>query len=199
MIGPPLEPVAAGASLSDAEVDMLLKRTTLTGLAVSLLGSAAFAQDATLPGNASSLREAHGDWTVACALVSSSDGKKSKQCLLSQQQVAQETRQRALAIELRPEGEGASGTLVLPFGLALAAGVAYQISEGAAGDVQPFRTCLPGGCIVDVAFDSRTVASLKTNKELKVKATADGGQAMELSISLTGFSSAYDRVVALMD
>ena len=76
--------------------------------------------------------------------------------------------------------------------------VSYQFDEGEAGVPQHFRTCLPAGCLVDIAFDARTVESLKVGDILKVKATADGGQEIVLSIPLTGFSSAYDRVVALM-
>ncbi|MDP2781441.1 invasion associated locus B family protein [Devosia sp.] len=64
--------------------------------------------------------------------------------------------------------------------------------------MQPFRTCLPGGCLVDIAFDALTVESLKSGNVLNINATADGRQEMTLSVSLTGFSSAYDRVVALM-
>ncbi|MEM5472111.1 invasion associated locus B family protein [Hoeflea sp. AS60] len=159
----------------------------------------AFAQEVSLPGNASSLTEAHGDWTVKCAVVSSSDGAKTKRCSLSQQQVAQQTGQRALAIELTTASEGASGSLVLPFGLALERGVTYQLDDGPIGATQTFRTCLPVGCVVDVTFDAGTLASFRSGKQLQVTATADGGQEMIFSISLSGFSSALDRVVALLE
>jgi invasion protein IalB len=174
-------------------------RTVLAGFAFSILfNSASFARDANLPGGANTLSEAHGDWTVACALVSVPDGNKTKRCVLSQLQISRESRQRALAIELRPESEAAKGTLVLPFGLALQNGIAYQLDDGAVGAVQPFRTCLPVGCLVDVAFDASTVTSLRAGNVLNVKATADGGQEMVFSVSLSGFSSAHARVVELL-
>lgn len=167
-------------------------------LALAMTGSTP-AQEATLPGNATSLREAHGDWTVTCAIGTTQSGEALKRCSFSQQQIVGQTQQRALAIELRPDGDGVNGALVLPFGLALGAGVTYQLDEGSVGASQPFRTCLPAGCLVDIAFDARTVASLKSGNVMKVNAIADSGQEMAFSVSLTGFSSAYDRVVALME
>jgi invasion protein IalB len=178
---------------------MFFARPILVAFALSTLaGSIALAREVSLPGNASSLTEAHSDWTVTCAVVSSPDGSKAKRCSLSQQQIAQQTRQRALAIELTAENGGAQGSLILPFGLALDQGVTYQLDDGPIGATQPFRTCLPVGCVVDVAFDAGTLASLKAGTVLNVAAAADGGQEMIFSISLTGFSSAYDRVVELM-
>lgn len=151
-----------------------------------------------LPGNASSLQEAHGDWTVSCRAAMSADGAKTRLCAISQQHVDQRTRQRALSIELRPDAGGAKGTLSLPFGLVLDKGVSYQLDDGAVGATQRFRTCLPTGCVVDVDFDPRTVASFKTAKALTVKATADGGQEVEFSISLNGFVNAYGRASTLI-
>lgn len=171
-------------------------------LAFSAFAAQANAQEASLPGGAANLREAHGDWIVACVLVAQTDGRKQKRCALSQeqfqQQPRQQGRQRTLAIELRPEGGGVKGTLVLPFGLALDKGIAYQLDEGQAGTPQRFRTCLPVGCLMDVSFDARTIASFKSGKVLKAKAVADNGQATAFSIPLSGFAGAYERVVALL-
>ena len=60
-----------------------------------------------------------------------------------------------------------------------------------------FRTCLPNGCLVAVSFDAPTVTALRTGTALKIKATADGGAAAPFSISLQGFATALDRVMAL--
>ncbi|WP_404401912.1 hypothetical protein [Pelagibacterium halotolerans] len=108
---------------------------TVSLLAALALATPVWAQEATLPGNASSLREVHGDWTVACALVSAPDVGKTRRCAFSQQQISQESRQRTLAIELRPKNEGIRGTLVLPFGLALENSITYQLDDGAEGSM----------------------------------------------------------------
>lgn len=147
----------------------------------------------TLPGGATSLQEMHGDWRVACA---QQNGQKV--CALSQQQTDKDTHQLLLAIELNaPAINKAEGTLILPFGLTLDRGVTLQIDEAAAGPTLHFRTCLPVGCLVGLAFDPTTVALLRKGTTLTVRATADGGQGAAFKISLNGFSSALDRTAAL--
>lgn len=145
-----------------------------------------------LPGGASSLNETYQDWRVGCAQQGA-----AKRCSLSQVQ-AQQDGQRVLAIELdAPSGNAVSGTLVLPFGLALEPGVSFQIDDKPAMPPARFRTCMPGGCLVSVTFDSPTLVALRAGTALKVKAVADGGAAFPLSISLQGFATALDRVAVL--
>jgi invasion protein IalB len=173
---------------------LLLAATALLvmGFAVS-----AFAEDSGLPGGATSLREGHADWTVSCN-VTTQNGAAGKACSLSQEQADGQSRQRVLAVEFRPNGDLLQGTLVLPFGLALDQGVTLQIDDGAVLPPLRFRTCLPGGCIVDLSFDSETVAVLRKGTSLKVKVVADGGKETNLALSLKGFPSALDRTTALL-
>jgi invasion protein IalB len=89
------------------------------------------------------------------------------------------------------------GVLILPFGLAVDKPVALQIDEGPT-QTGRFSTCLPAGCLVPVAFDPSTVASLKKGTTLKVKAIAVNGQNTAFTISLKGFASAIDRTAALV-
>lgn len=146
----------------------------------------------TLPGGASSLNETYKDWRVACAQQGT-----TKQCAMSQVQT-QQNGQRLIALELNPpNGNTVTGTLVLPFGLALDSGVNFQIDEKPAMQPVRFRTCMPGGCLVNVSFDAATIAALRSGTALKVKATADGGTPAAFSISLQGFGTALDRVAAL--
>ena len=146
----------------------------------------------TLPGGASSLNETYKDWRVTCVQQGT-----TKRCALSQAQ-AQQNGQRVLAIELAaPAGNLVSGTLVLPFGLALDSGVSFQIDDKPAMAPVRFRTCVPAGCLVNLSFDAPTIVALRAGSVLKVKATADGGAATPFSISLQGFGTALDRVAAL--
>jgi len=150
------------------------------------------AAGATLPGGASSLNETYKDWRVACVQQGA-----AKRCVLSQVQ-AQQNGQRVLAVELNaPNGNTVAGTLVLPFGLALDAGVAFQIDDKPPMQPVRFRTCLPGGCMVSLNFDAPRLVALRSGTTLKVKATADGGAAAPFSISLQGFATALDRIAAL--
>lgn len=145
-----------------------------------------------LPGGASSLNETYKDWRVACAPQG-----PAIRCVSSQVQT-QQNGQRVLAIELNPQnGNSVSGTLVMPFGLALDSGVTLQIDDKPALPSARFRTCLPIGCIVSVAFEAQTLVALRAGTVLKVKATADGGAAAPFSISLQGLGSALDRIGVL--
>jgi invasion protein IalB len=145
-----------------------------------------------LPGGASSLNETYKDWRVACELQGA-----AKRCVLSQVQT-QQNGQRVLMVELNaPTGNSVSGALVLPFGLALDSGVTMQIDDKPAMQPVRFRTCLPVGCIVSVAFDAPTLVALRAGTVLKLKAAADGGAATSFSVSLQGFGTALDRMGAL--
>lgn len=149
-------------------------------------------QPSTLPGGATSLQETYQDWRVACQVADN-----AKRCTLVQQQ-NQQNDQRVFAIELNaPAGNTVTGTLAVPLGLALDAGVTFQIDDKPAMQPMRLRTCVPAGCLVNISFDASTVTALRAGTALKIKATADDGAALPLSISLRGFGTALDRVVAL--
>jgi invasion protein IalB len=147
-----------------------------------------------LPGGANALSETHGDWTVNCTRT-----QANKLCSLSQQQLDSNSRQRLLAIELTAtDPSKTQGTLALPFGLLLKPGATLQIDDGVPAAPLPFRTCLPGGCLVPLAIDEKTVALLRQGTVLKISATAaDSGQTVTFNISLKGFASALARTVEL--
>jgi invasion protein IalB len=147
-----------------------------------------------LPNGASSLQETYGDWVVSCAAT-----EAGTRCALSQQQ-SQQGGQRVLAIELAVADTAVSGSLVLPFGLALGAGAALQVDDQAARLMLPFSTCLPVGCLVRLNFDADQVAAMRSGSQLKVGVTVeDTGEPATLNISLSGFSAALDRTAALSD
>lgn len=170
----------------------------IRGAVVALLVLAAGAGGSAaegLPGGATSLSEAHGDWTVTCTTA---DG--AVRCAMVQNQVSGENRQRVLSAELTAveDGTGVDGVLVLPFGLRLDAGVELGIDENTAMPQRRFSTCIPAGCLVPVAFDADTTTAVKSGEMLHIAATAnDNDQEIALSISLSGFTSAFDRIVQL--
>lgn len=148
----------------------------------------------TLPGGASQVQETHGDWRVTCA---QQNGQKV--CVFSQQQTDKDSRQLVVGIELKAvTSDRAEGTMVLPFGLAVAKPLALQIDD--AGMMLPahFITCVPVGCLVPLTLDAATVANLRKGTLLNVKsAGADNGQEVAFKVSLKGFGSALDRTAAL--
>jgi invasion protein IalB len=160
-----------------------------------LAAPAAISQESqSLPGGATSLSENYGDWRVTCAMTQ--NGAPAKVCVLAQQQAAGQSGQRLLAVEMRPRDANLEGMLVMPFGLALEQGLTLQVDDGPVLPLR-FRTCLPGGCIVDLRFDAKTLSLLRKAATLKIKAVADGGRESQLTVSLKGFSSALDRTIAL--
>jgi len=169
----------------------------LATMAACLAAETAQAQDVSLPGGATSLREVHGDWVVNCVIATEQE-RARKICTLSQEQQDSRSRQRVLAVEIGPTAEGGgTGTLVLPFGLNLAAGAILQIDDGAQGQPLPFRTCLPAGCLVSLAVDADMLEALRLGGALKVHAEADGGQKTVFTVSLKGFGGAFDRTASL--
>ncbi len=75
-----------------------------------------------MPNGASQLSETYGDWTLNC-----STGMKA--CTLSQALVNKEE-QRAFLIELRVAKDGTSeGTILMPFGLKMEAGVLLKLDD----------------------------------------------------------------------
>jgi len=166
----------------------------------------ASAQEANLPGGASSLTETHANWTVACRSLEVKDAadgaKKAREpdqvapahlCALTQRQVT-EKGEHVLSVELQAEGDGLKGVFVLPFGLALAKGMTLQIDEGERIEALAFSTCVPSGCIVPLTGDSAMVDALRLGQALNVLVSDRTGQALKFVISLTGFTSAFDRV-----
>ena len=148
-----------------------------------------------LAGGASALTETHGDWAVNCQVVAN-----TKVCSFLHQQFDQSNNQRLLAIELSSRtGEEATGTIALPFGLELAAGITLSVEDKPAQTKMPFKTCFAVGCLVPVNWDKSFVDRLKANKALKITAVAaDTQQPVNFTVSLRGFSSAIARAAALI-
>lgn len=169
-------------------------RMFLAALLAALAVPALAQQAVTLPGGATALTETHGDWTVRCQVR---QPESRIGCLVQQEQVDNQSRQRLLAVELVPGPGGALGTLILPFGLDLDKGVSLAIDDGQPSPNLRFRTCLPQGCLVPLNFAPEAVPALGGGKALTVAATADGGAATPFSISLNGLASALARAQEL--
>lgn len=172
-------------------------RTAVLLGACAAVPALAQAQDApSLPGGASSLQETFGDWRVACQIAGS-----TKRCALSQQQ-AQQNGERVLTIELVPGPDSTvAGTLILPFGLLLDAGVVLQVDEQKALAPVRFHTCIPAGCLVPLTLDAETTIALRSGETLNVagKAADRQQQDIQLKISLSGLSAALDRLSILLE
>jgi invasion protein IalB len=142
-----------------------------------------------LPNGASQLSETYGDWTLNCS---------TKACTLSQALVNKEG-QRAFLIELRVAKDGASeGTILMPFGLKLEAGVLLKLDDKDMGQGLRFSTCVAQGCVLPVNFPIAGMNAIRNGRALAVGAlNVSDGQLMTFSISLNGFAVAVDRAIQL--
>lgn len=147
-----------------------------------------------LPGGASSLSEAYGDWTVRCQVIPQ-DAASKLVCVMGQRQT-NEQGQQVLSIEFLPSPDGLEGAIVLPFGLAVTQPVALTIDEGEA-IAAAFSTCVPNGCVVPMAAGSGALVAMRAGTQLTVAARSVNGQTLELPVSLAGFAAASNRVDAL--
>nr|WP_272211199.1 invasion associated locus B family protein [Marinicella sp. W31]MDC2877087.1 invasion associated locus B family protein [Marinicella sp. W31] len=147
-----------------------------------------------LPEGASSLNETYQDWRVTCV----SDGTNDR-CAMTFEQVMKDSGQRVLAIELNaPTADSAQGVLIMPFGLALAQGVSLNVDTETDGPTFGFSTCMPQGCIVPVKLSAANLDTLKNGGILHVSAVPiDGGDRIDIQVSLKGFTAAYNRLNAL--
>lgn len=141
------------------------------------------------------MQETFQNWRVTCQIVDA-----ARSCAISQQQF-QQNGLRVLAIELQAgPNDTVTGNLVLPFGLLLDAGITLQIDEQPPMAALSFRTCLPAGCVVPIAFDQAILEALRAGATLNLAAKSSASnEDVGLGVSLHGFSAALDRVKVLVE
>jgi invasion protein IalB len=149
---------------------------------------------AQLPNGASSITETYDDWIVNCGV-----DKGAKVCIASQSQGNKETGQKVFAIQLAGAKDGRTeGAILMPFGLALDAGIALKLDEKELGKGLRFSTCIPQGCLVPIALPGNVVDDVKKATSLVVSAIGVGNnQPVTFTVSLKGFAAALERIAAL--
>lgn len=179
----------------------MLKKAAILGMC--LLGSmsvfALSGQAASgLPNGASSLAESYHDWRLTCQSGNNMAGNNAgPQCLVSQQVFNSQPRQLLVAMRLQPDGMQTRGELTLPFGLDISKGIALLTDGQSVGDIYPFNTCLPVGCIVSLEFDQNQLNTLEKSKTIEVTISFLTGKVMRLPLSPKGLTEAMKRVSSL--
>lgn len=170
-----------------------------TGLALvaGLSGQPSMAQAQPATESPSAMQETYRDWMVNCVTPEPAEGQTAtRQCETSQELSQTEGSQRVLRVALQSAPEGATLTLVTPFGLLISEPVTIDIAQSSMAEV-PFRTCLPAGCIATSPIDQATVEQMEAGGEATVSMTSTNGQTLSVAVSLAGFSSAWARLVEL--
>lgn len=155
------------------------------------------AEENALPGGATEINERYGDWSAVCRLVQKDKQDVARRCGMSQQQVNAQGK-RVLAIQLQPGSDGATGSLILPFGLDLAKGIELAVDDAVVIEAVPFKTCLPEGCVSELVLGFETIGVLRGGGELRLGTYSRDGKKIDFSISLNGFADAFNRVGILL-
>lgn len=148
----------------------------------------------------SSVQETYQAWVVSCATPQATEAAPApaRACEMRQELRQADGNQRVLTVALQPqvEGTGATVTMVAPFGLLLSQPITIDVAETRVLDV-PFRTCLPAGCIATASLAQTGVDQLVAGAEAVVGMTSTDGQALTLTVSLAGFTAAWNRLLDL--
>ena len=137
-----------------------------------------------------------GDWSVVC------DSKGAGSCAMTQ---LGEDAQGSPAIEFvvrKVDGENAEidgvktaavADIITPLGVLLEFGLRLKIDGGEERGA-PFRICQQHGCLVREPLSVDVISALKKGNRASVTVAAEGAGPIEIGISLTGFTKAFDSL-----
>jgi len=136
--------------------------------------------------------EVHGDWQVRCA------ADDPKNCFLYQ--LGKDGSGNPIAefnlVQLQNEGQAVAGiTIVTPLGTNLGRGLKWQIDSGKSR-TYPYSWCAQVGCFARFGMTDEQISGMKRGAKgfLSLSAIQNPDAEISLSISLTGFTAAYDTL-----
>lgn len=164
----------------------------LAGLAALLISAAAAPAQEEGP---DTLTERYRDWVVRCVGA----GAVGRSCEMTQELRQRDSGQRVLALAVqRGEGDAGQITAIGPFGVRLAEGLALAEPEGGAVLAElPFVTCMPDGCIAARTIDAPLLEALRAGTAIEARLVAMSSETVRLSLSLMGFTAAWERLGTL--
>jgi len=170
-------------------------KSLLTGAVAGLVFgcAAAFAQEAQAPAPPGRPDvKTVGDWMVRCFPVSNPNP-----CDVFQERVLRQQRVLTFSLAFVPSMNRHILQITVPLDIAIQKGVTIQ-ADSYTSPVLKYRMCNREGCFVQMAPDEAMIEALAkaTSPEAKVNIVADNGKGFGLPLSLKGFSSAHDDMVA---
>lgn len=139
----------------------------------------------------------HGDWDIRCIRTESGNDPCQLYQLLKDSQdnsVAEFT----MFPLIPPQGEAiAGGNIISPLETLLTEGVTLVIDGGEARRF-PFHYCAQAGCVSRIGFSQADIDRFKRGKEgaVSVVPVVAADKRISLTLSLSGFTAAYDQIVA---
>lgn len=143
-------------------------------------------------------KETIGDWMLDC--VKTEDGQ-DEPCQMSQLMRQEDGNPIATATFFRtPEGSQAAlgASIMVPLETLLPAGLRLGI-DGGQEKVYNFSFCNKNGCIARVGFTAAELAAFKngSSASLKIRPFAAPDVEVPMTLSLKGFTAAFDKVTAV--
>ncbi|WP_424940023.1 invasion associated locus B family protein [Aliiroseovarius sp. S253] len=139
-----------------------------------------------------------GDWERKCITLPEGQGENPCQMY---QLLKDETGNAVAEIslgKLPAGGQAAAGaTVVVPLETLLTQQLTVSV-DGSQGRRYPFRFCAPLGCVANIGFTSEEITGFKRGAKATVSIVpaAAPDQRVNLSMSLSGFTAAYDELTA---
>lgn len=84
-------------------------------------------------------------------------------------------------------------TVVLPLGISVRESIPMLLDDRFVA-LLPIETCLPAGCVLNVALSPPMIAALRTTTTLKLLAPTPNGQTIPFVVPVSGFGDAYQKV-----
>ncbi len=133
-------------------------------------------------------------WQVNCSPTSDPN---ILACQMVQNLTLAKTGQRLLTVVIKPqpkhEKKEPAIVLSLPHGLFLPAGVSLQVDDGKKTTLA-VRTSDKNGAYTATALNKDFVTALKAGNVLKVTMTANNKKPVAVSVSLIGFTAAFNKI-----
>lgn len=182
----------------------LLWKATVAVLFVAGVIADARAQEATKVDAPS--YEVHGSWQLVCATAAKKDEAEPNgpsataekpPCVIAQVQLEEKTRKLVVSVEFRIDGgetpDKLSGTIVMPFGLAVTKLFSVKSGNMRLQEVE-VSTCLQVGCIVSFTPFIELVSALKAEQTLTIEAPDLQGRLVSFQLQGKGFPEALRRL-----
>lgn len=134
------------------------------------------------------------DWTVVCEKLP----KTQKEACYVFQNVTNDkgTVVMRIAIAYLPEKTKSQALITLPLGVLLQPGIEFKGGAAEAFRV-PFGVCVKNGCVAITELDDTIIKSMKSGTKGSVKFFVSQKKTIEISISLSGFTAAWDSIEKL--
>lgn len=131
------------------------------------------------------------DWTVVCEKIPSSG---EEICNIFQN-VTNDKKKVVLqvAIGYRPGSSEPQALFTLPLGVLLQPGIEFKGGNAEAARI-PFSVCVKNGCVAIAKLEPATIKGMKTGDKGSVKFAAAQKQIIEIPVSLSGFTAAFNSL-----